>query len=100
MSGVVPFRRRAADKAPQSETPKQSHAALDAALLNAHATRDTEALAQLYAQAADAAETAEAAAFYLTHAYIYALDAGVDETTALLDRLVELGRENRTLRSG
>ena len=50
-------------------------AGLDARLLAAHEAGDPSILAALYAEASCAAE-GEAAAFYLTHAWIFALEAG------------------------
>ena len=71
-------------------------AELDAALLAAHAAGDEPALAQLYARAADAAETAgeiDAACFFLTQAYVFALSAGASQADALHARLLAYGRE-------
>ncbi len=70
--------------------------ALDRALLAAHAAGDGAALARLYAQAADEAEARgqEArAGFYLTHAYVFALEQGDAAAGALHARLKALGRE-------
>jgi hypothetical protein len=70
--------------------------ALDAALLAAHAAGDEPALARLYAQAADAAETAgevDAACFFLTQAYVFALSCGASRAGALHARLLAHGRE-------
>ncbi len=67
--------------------------ALDNALLAAHAADDSETLIKLYAQAADTAETADSAAFYLTHAYIFALESGHADAPALHQRLIDAGRE-------
>ena len=53
---------------------------LDAALLQAHAASDTPLLSRLYTEAADRAEAegkTDAACFYLTHAYVFALEAGL-----------------------
>ncbi|MEM7296339.1 MAG: hypothetical protein AAF330_06930 [Pseudomonadota bacterium] len=66
---------------------------LDVRLLKAHAEKDREALVTLYAQAADQTETEDARAFYLTHAYVFALETGHPETRAINTRLVALGRE-------
>ena len=66
---------------------------LDAALLAAHAAGDRAALIRLYAQAADAANDADAASFYLTHAYVFALEAGAPEAAALHARLKAEGRD-------
>ncbi len=66
---------------------------LDDALLAAHSRNDREALVRLYAQAADASDDKEAAGFYLTHAYVFALDAGLPIADELRTRLVHMGRE-------
>lgn len=51
------------------------------------------ALVGLYTQAADAANDLEATCFYLTHAYIFALEQNHPDTLALRDRLKANGRE-------
>ncbi len=66
-------------------------AGLDAALLAAHVSGDRAKLVTLYAEAADA--HAEAQAFYLTHAYVFALEAGDARAAALRERLVALGAD-------
>lgn len=66
---------------------------LDARLLAAHAAGDRAALARLYAQAADSAADTDAAGFFLTQAYIFALDAGLGEAAVLHARLKADGRE-------
>ena len=66
---------------------------LHQALLDAHDRGDTDALIQLYHQAADTAESQDAAGFYLTHAYVFALEAGDNRGVALRDALVALGRD-------
>lgn len=71
--------------------------ALNDALLAAHARHDTGALIKLYTQAAEAAQTADSAAFYLTHAYVFALEAGHGDTAALRQRLIDAGREQPLL---
>ena len=71
-------------------------AELDARLLAAHASRDQVALVGLYAQAADGCEAMgdiQAACFYLTHAYVFALDEGDGRAAALHARLKAQGRE-------
>jgi hypothetical protein len=70
---------------------------LEQALLEAHEADDFVALVDLYSQAADDCETSEdreAACFYLTHAYIFALAHGLDAAVALRSRLVGYGRES------
>lgn len=66
---------------------------LDGKLLAAHDTGDAAALIQLYQQAADAAATVDAACFYLTHAYVFALEADHPDVDLIRARLVAEGRE-------
>lgn len=66
---------------------------LDARLLAAHAAGDKPALVALYTLAADAAPSLDAACFYLTHAYIFALDLGDMRAAGLKARLVRHGRD-------
>lgn len=66
---------------------------LDSAMIHAHETGDRAALITLYAQAADRANTLDAACFFLTHAYVFALEAGATEAAHLHARLVAHGRE-------
>lgn len=66
---------------------------LDARLLAAHAADDTEALVGLYADAADAAADIDRACFYLTHAYIFALELGDCRAADLRAQLAAHGRE-------
>ena len=68
--------------------------ALDTALLKAHAQQDTLLLMHLYTQAADETCDSDAAGFYLTHAYVFALEAGASEAPLLRQRLIEMGRES------
>ncbi|MFV2038223.1 MAG: hypothetical protein ACC646_11605 [Paracoccaceae bacterium] len=70
--------------------------ALEQDLLAAHSAGDTVALITLYTAAADIAEAdqrTDAACFYLTHAYIFALDRGAGEAGELHARLRAHGRE-------
>jgi hypothetical protein len=53
---------------------------------------DGAALAALYAQAADRADDVDAACFYLTHAFVFALEEGLPEAADLNARLVAHGR--------
>jgi len=66
---------------------------LDAQLLAAHTADDKPGLVALYTQAADNAATLDAACFYLTHAYVFALELGHPDTAPLRARLTEHGRE-------
>jgi len=68
-------------------------AGLDAELCAAHAAGDGARLADLYARAAEVAPDAEAAAFYLTHAFVFALEAGAPRADALRAILAASGRE-------
>ena len=68
---------------------------LDRALLKAHEDKDNAELVRLYTLAGDQAETAgniDAACFYLTHAFVFALEAGLPEAKELNRRLAERGR--------
>ncbi len=66
---------------------------LDARLLAAHEAGDRSTLVALYTEAADQAKDVDAACFYLTHAYVFALELGDVRATALRARLVAEGRE-------
>ena len=66
---------------------------LDAALIAAHEAGDTDALVRLYREAADAAEGEVRRAFYLTHAYVFALEAGDPRARDLHAALRAMGRE-------
>jgi hypothetical protein len=66
---------------------------LDQRLLQAHAADDRLALVQLYMQAADTAPDLDAACFFLTHAYVYALEQNHKDAHVLHARLVAQGRE-------
>jgi hypothetical protein len=65
---------------------------LNDALLAAHARNDGPALVKLYADAADQASDVNAACFYLTHAYIFALEQSHPATQTLYLRLKAHGR--------
>ena len=67
--------------------------ALNAQMLAAHAQGDIPALIRLYTLAADQANDLSAACFYLTHAYVFALEAGAVEAANLHARLKAHGRE-------
>lgn len=49
---------------------------LDERLLKAHEKDDRSALVALYTEAADQAADVDAQCFYLTHAYVFALELG------------------------
>ena len=65
---------------------------LDDQLLQAHAEDDRRALVGLYEEAADQASELDAECFYLTHAYIFALDVGDRRSEKLATRLAAHGR--------
>lgn len=72
--------------------------ALESALLDAHNRNDTADLVRLYTLAGDQADhhgDIEAACFYLTHAFVYALEAGAPEADGLNKRLADRGRAER-----
>ena len=66
---------------------------LDAQLLAAHDRDDKSALVTLYTRAAEAATDETAAGFYLTHAYVFALEMGAPQAAELKARLIAMGRE-------
>ena len=69
--------------------------ALERALLSAHDAGDTEKLVHLYTFAGDRAEQrkdVDAACFYLTHAFVFALESGASEAVQLNMRLADYGR--------
>lgn len=61
-------------------------------LLAAHARDDRTALVGLYTEAAETAGNLDASCFFLTHAYIYALEIGDPAAKALYLRLKVHGR--------
>lgn len=65
---------------------------LDTRLLTAHEAGDRTRLIALYLEASACAEDDTAAAFYLTHAYVFALEAGDPRTAELKSRLEAAGR--------
>ena len=68
----------------------------EVALLAAHAAGDQPTLICLYTARADQLEAAgdiDAACFYLTHAYVFALHSGAAEAHDLNRRLVAHGRD-------
>lgn len=72
--------------------------ALEQRLLDAHARDDPKELAALYTEAADMKEAegdVDAACFYLTHAFVYALQVGDNAAEVLQRRLWRYGREER-----
>lgn len=68
---------------------------IGAQLLSAHEARDAAALVTLYTLAADQAGSHDetVAGFFLTHAYVYALETGDARAGSLRARLVAAGRE-------
>lgn len=70
-----------------------ARAELDAALIAAHEKGDGPALVRLYTEAADQANDVDAECFFLTHAYVFALEAGAPEAVDLHARLKAHGRE-------
>lgn len=66
---------------------------LDVRLLAAHAREDTPALVALYDEAAQGTQDATARGFYLTHAYVFALELGHADAARLRAQLIEMGRE-------
>lgn len=68
---------------------------LNQQLLQAHENVDVHKLAELYKQAGDLSESsgdADAACFFLTQAYVFALECGSESAPSLKKRLVIYGR--------
>nr|WP_252731366.1 hypothetical protein [Lentibacter algarum] len=61
-------------------------------MLKAHAIEDNSALIGLYTEAGEQAPEEIARGFYLTHAFIYALEAGDARASALHASLKAMGR--------
>jgi len=70
-----------------------TRAELDAALRDAHLAGDKARISALYAKAAQTEPTADARAFFLTQAYVFALEIGSPEAACLRDALIALGAE-------
>ncbi len=66
---------------------------LDTRMITAHEANDRMALIKLYAEAAHGANDLDASCFYLTHAYVFALEAGAPQAKDLHAQLVQHGRE-------
>ncbi|MBO9411336.1 MULTISPECIES: hypothetical protein [unclassified Ruegeria] len=71
---------------------------LDRLLLEAHDRNDHDALIRYYTLAADereAVQDIDATCFYLTHAFVFALESGAPEAKTLNARLTAYGRAHR-----
>lgn len=66
--------------------------ALHQHLLQAHERMDRTALIEGYITAADVQSDVDAACFFLTHAYVFALEAGDNRADLLRERLAGHGR--------
>ena len=66
---------------------------LEDRLLAAHAADNRRALVDLYEEAAGAAESELQESFFLTHAYVFALEMDHEKAPILKARLVKMGRE-------
>ncbi|MEM8555596.1 MAG: hypothetical protein AAGF71_12330 [Pseudomonadota bacterium] len=66
---------------------------LNGQLLKAHEAEDKSALVALYKRAAEMTANKDAHCFFLTHAYVFALETGAPEAADLHSRLKALGRE-------
>lgn len=65
---------------------------LHSALLDAHSRDDKAALVTLYSQAADQAGSVDERCYFLTQAYIYALDCAHPNAASLQDALAAQSR--------
>lgn len=66
---------------------------LEAELLAAHERGDKGALVALYTLAAERQQDVDALCFFLTHAYVFALETGDSRAETLRARLVAQRRE-------
>ena len=66
---------------------------LNAMILAAHACKDHWGLVELYKRAADLAVEQDAECFFLTYAYVFALQTGHPNQIDLKARLKHYGRE-------
>ena len=83
---------RAANFGLPAKPRRRGAVSLDAELLAAHAAGDVEALITLYTCASEEAAMDVARGFYLTHAYVFALEAGDARAEDLADQLRAQGR--------
>ena len=67
---------------------------LEERLLAAHAADDLARLIRLYQEASQRAVSEDVAAFFLTQAYVYALDLGDPAASGLRQALIARGRES------
>ena len=67
---------------------------LEAQLLAAHTAGDDTALIGLYTQAADYTADVDTECFFLTHAYVFALEQADPRAPTLRARLIAHGRES------
>lgn len=73
--------------------PSSKAASLSERLLTAHAENDAAELVALYQQAAETTPDETIKGFYLTQAYIFALEAGDPAAPNIKAMLVAMGRE-------
>ncbi len=67
---------------------------LNAALMAAYEIEDKSTIARLYGAAGDASDTVDEACFFWVQAYVFALDAGIEEAETYRANLARHGREN------
>lgn len=70
-----------------------TNARFEAALHHGQQTGDWAQVIAQYVEVAEAETTRQGAAFYLTHAYVHALEAGDPAAKTLRARLIALGAE-------
>ena len=71
----------------------RSYTDLNNSILAAHAHKDYLGLIALYTQAADLAGSHDAECFFLTYAYVFALELGHANQSVLQTRLTAYDRE-------
>ena len=61
-------------------------------LLHAHSINDRQALADLYAKAAEASKDPDQKFFFLTQAYVFGLECGAENVNQIAQQLRSAGR--------
>ena len=95
MGGKTADRFRCGRKVSDGADPGNDASDLEEAILSAYENADQPALIRLYRRAADRAEAEQnidQAAFFLTYAWIYALEQGDDDAVTFWRRLADWGR--------
>ena len=80
----------------QNALPKKQWEEIEKKMLKAHEEYNQKELVRLYTKAGEMKQKENdenAEAFFLTHAYVFALESGSENAKEICKRLVKLGRE-------